>query len=391
MATLGIPRLSLAWLGPQTGAQRLRASQSLLAVVVYTAFALVQYAEVRAGLVDATASMLLTAFYMTGALGFHLVIRSGLNQRLSDDPSLTLPQMVLGVLAATGSYAITGPARGAVMSLMVMILVFGMFALRPRQARRLAVFACALLGATMVWKGWTEPARYPPEVEAVHLLFAVITLAAVATLTSRMAGLRQRLHQQKRELEHALEQIRLLARQDELTGLSNRRHMVELMAIEKARQRRTGQPLSVALLDIDWFKRINDTYGHGGGDLALKTFAQLTRDSLREVDVMGRWGGEEFLVILPDTTATEAAACVERMRGRLASLSADAIAPGLRVTFSGGVAELMPIEEVEAGVERADRAMYRAKVQGRNCTVVDGEGEGGVDAAAAEGAVDHVA
>ena len=242
---------------------------------------------------------LLTAFYMTGALGFHLVIRSGLNQRLSDDPSLTLPQMVLGVLAATGSYAITGPARGAVMSLMVMILVFGMFALRPRQARRLAVFACALLGATMVWKGWTEPARYPPEVEAVHLLFAVITLAAVATLTSRMAGLRQRLHQQKRELEHALEQIRLLARRDELTGLANRRHMVELMAIEKARQRRTGQPLSVALLDIDWFKRINDTYGHGGGDLALKTFAQLTRDSLRETDVMGRWGGEEFLLLLP--------------------------------------------------------------------------------------------
>lgn len=374
MVSLGMSRfsrISITWLGPQSEAQRLRTSQSLLAVLVYLAFALVQYAEVRAGLVEAQASFVLTAGYLSGAIGFYLLIRTGLNQCVASDPSLTLPQMVLGVLAAIGSYAITGPARGAVMSLMVMILVFGMFALRPVQARRLAIFACVLLGLTMVWKGWTDPLRYPPEVEAVHLLFAVITLAAVATLTSRMAVLRQRMREQKRELEHAVEQIRLLARRDDLTGLPNRRHMIELMALEKARQRRSGLPLSVALLDIDWFKRINDTYGHGGGDLALKTFAQLTRDSLRAVDVMGRWGGEEFVVLLPDTSAAEAAACVERMRTRLATLSADAIAPGLRVTFSGGVAELGPVEEIEAGVDRADRAMYRAKVQGRNCTVVD--------------------
>ena len=372
MASLCLPRFRSVWLGPSTGAQRLRASQSLLAVLVYAVFAAVQHAEVLAGLVDPTASLWLTAFFMTGSLGFYAVIRSGLNERLGADPSLTLPQMVLGVLATVGSYLITGPARGAVMSLMVLILVFGMFALRPRQARWLSVFACALLALAMVWKGATDPAHYPPAVEAVHLLFAIIILAAVGTLTARMAAIRARMRAQKADLQHALEQIRLLATRDELTGLSNRRHMNELMAIEKARQRRTGQPMSVALLDIDFFKRINDTYGHTGGDLVLKTFAQLTRDSLRTTDVMGRWGGEEFLLMLPDTTATDAAACVERMRKQLARLSADAIAPGLRVTFSAGVADVTSTDELETAIERADQAMYRAKVQGRNCTVVAG-------------------
>ena len=370
MSTLCLPRFRALWLGPASSAQRVRASQSLLAVVVYAAFACVQHAEVLAGLVDLRASLWLTAFYLGGSLGFYAVIRSGLNERLSADPSLTLPQMVLGVLSAVGSYAITGPGRGAVMSLMVLILVFGMFALRPRQARWLAVGACLLLAATMVVKAVTDPARYPAAVEAVHLLFAVIILAAVALLTERMATMRARLHAQRADLEHALEQIRLLATRDDLTGLSNRRHMQELMAIEKARQRRTGQPMAVALIDIDFFKRINDTYGHAGGDLVLKTFAQLTRDSLRTTDVLARWGGEEFLLMLPGSRADEAAQGVERMRSHLARMSADAIAPGLRVTFSAGVTEVASGDELEGAIERADQAMYRAKVQGRNCTVV---------------------
>jgi diguanylate cyclase (GGDEF)-like protein len=370
MSTLCLPRFRALWLGPASPAQQVRASQSLLAVVIYAAFAGVQHAEVLAGLVDARASAWLSAFYLGGALCFYAVIRSGLNQRVTSDPSLTLPQMVLGVLATVGSYAITGPARGAVMSLLVLVLVFGMFALRPRQARRLAIGACLLLAATMVWKAATDPVRYPATVEAVHLFFAVLILGAVGLLTSRMAAMRARLHAQRADLEHALEQIRLLATRDDLTGLSNRRHMNELMAVEKARQRRTGQPMAVALLDIDFFKRINDTYGHAGGDLVLKTFAQLTRDSLRNTDVMGRWGGEEFLLLLPGTRAEEALQGVERMRSQLARLSADAIAPGLRVTFSAGVTEIARGDELEAAIERADQAMYRAKVQGRNCSVM---------------------
>lgn len=370
MGSPHLSRLSAILLGPAGSAQRLRASQSLLVVAIFIAFAAVQHAEVAFGLVDVVESAWLTSAYLTGSLVFFALIRSGVNLRLSKDPSLSLPQMVHGVLAAVGSYVITGPARGAVMSLMVVILVFGMFALRAREARRLAVFACVLLGAAMLWKAWTDPQRYPPVVEGIHMLFAIIIVASVTMLTARMAVIRDRLRAQRAELEEALQQIRRLATRDDLTGLSNRRHMNELMAVEKARQRRNGQAMSVALLDIDWFKRINDTYGHTGGDLALKTFAQLTRDGLRKMDVMGRWGGEEFLLMLPDTPIDDAVQCVERMRQQLARMSADAIAPGLRVTFSAGVAEVRPTDDIETAIEAADQAMYRAKVKGRNCTVV---------------------
>jgi len=358
------------WLGSSAEPQRARASRSLLAVWVYGLFALMQHAQVLAGLVDLHASMYLTLFSLSGAIAFHLAIRSGLNERVASDPSLTMPQLVLAVLSIVGWYAIAGPARGAVMPLLVLVLVFGMFALRLREARDLALFACALLGVAMAWKGATDPVRYPPTVEVVHLVSAVIVVGALGALAARLALVLDRLRNQKSELECALEKIHRLAIRDELTGLSNPRHMRELMATEQARQRRTGQPLSVAVLDLDGFKRINDTYGHSGGDLVLKTFAQLTRDTLRTTDVMGRWGGEAFLLMLPDTSGEDAVECVERMRSRLARLSADAIAPGLRVTFSAGVADVQSAEALEAAIERADQAMYRAKVRGRNCTVM---------------------
>jgi diguanylate cyclase len=362
-------RLWLAVLGP-SGHRRLRVSQSLLAAATYLAFAAVQHIEVMLGLVDAQESAWLTAFYLLGALAFYVVIRSGLSERLGD-PALSLPQMGFGVLTVVGSYAITGPARGAVMTLLVLVLVYGMFALRGPQARGLAVCACALLSLAMWWKTSTDPVRYPPAVEAVHFVFALIVLSVVAMLVTRMSLLRSRLREQKASLEKALMQIRLLATQDELTGLSNRRHMNELMVIEKSRQARSGQAMSVVMIDIDLFKRINDTYGHHGGDLVLKTFAQVIRRGLRAVDVLGRWGGEEFLLLLPDTPLSEAELCVERMRTNLARLGADAIAPGLRVTFSAGISLCPPDTPLEAAIDRADQAMYRAKTQGRNCTVLD--------------------
>jgi len=314
--------------------------------------------------------MYLTAFCLIGSLALHVAIRSGFNERLGCDPLLVLPQMVLAVLSAVGWYAVAGPVRGAAMSVLVLVLAFGMFALPLRQARHLALFACALLSATMAWKVATDPLRYPARVETVHLLCMLIILASVGALAARIALIFDRLRGQRSDLEHRLEKICLSASRDELTGLSNRRHMRELMVAEQARQRRTGQPMSVAVLDLDGFKRINDTYGHGGGDLVLKSFAQLTRDTLRTSDVMGRWGGEAFVLMLPDTTGEDAVACVERMRTRLARLSADAIAPGLRVTFSAGVADVQSAEALDVAIERADQAMHRAKVQGRNCTVM---------------------
>ena len=360
------PRSTALVLGPP-GHRRVRVSQVLLALIVYLVFAAVQQAEVELGLIESHASNLLTLFNLTGTFGFYLLVRSGMSEALRD-PAMTVPQMVWGVLSTVGSYAITGPARGAVMSLLVLILVFGMFALRPAHARGLALFAFAMLGVVMVWKSHSEPARYPPVIEATHFVFGVIVLLGVTALSVRMGTLRARLKAQKDELEKALDQIRLLATQDELTGLFNRRHMSTLLAQEQARAQRSGAPLCIVLMDLDHFKRINDGHGHHAGDAVLKGFAEAGRLALRSTDVLARWGGEEFLLMLPGASAEQAAGVVERIRAQLAAVSFDEVAPGLTVTFSAGLAQVDPGQTLDQMVERADQAMYRAKTGGRNRT-----------------------
>ena len=364
-------RLSLTTLllGP-AGRQRLRASQSLLALVVYMILAAIHQGETLLGLIDRDASNALNLVFMCVALGFYFVIRSGLNERVVSDPALTLPQTVVGVLATVSAYAVTGPARGAVISLLVMILVFGMFALTTRQSRRLTLFALFLLSAAMFWKSRTAPDQYPASVEIVHLVYAVLVLWGVSALSLRMGTLRNRLREQKHELERALQQILAFATRDDLTGLTNRRHMAELMGAERARQQ-SGEPMSVVLIDIDLFKRINDTLGHNAGDAVLRKFAQAGRQALRSSDVLARWGGEEFLMMLPATPPAQALVCVERLRVALAQTSFDSVAPDLRVTFSAGVSICAANDTLEASIERADQAMYLAKTQGRNCTVTD--------------------
>jgi diguanylate cyclase (GGDEF)-like protein/PAS domain S-box-containing protein len=163
------------------------------------------------------------------------------------------------------------------------------------------------------------------------------------------------------------ERLRELAMQDELTGLYNRRHFLELAEAEVARVRRTGAPLSVAMLDIDHFKRVNDFFGHPAGDHVLRELARAMRETLRGSDVPARFGGEEFAVLLVDTTLEGALAVTERLRERVGrgevALGHGRVA---RVTVSAGVAELGPTERLESLLERVDQALYRAKAEGRD-------------------------
>jgi diguanylate cyclase (GGDEF)-like protein len=358
-------RLSDFVLGP-AGKQRLRAAQSLLALLVYAAFAGLQHGEVLLGLIDASRSRLLTSVYLNGSLLFFFLIRGGWNERVTSDPSLTMVQAVFGLSVTAGSYAITGPARGAVMTLMVLILAFTSFSLRPERARALALYAFLLLAAVMFWKSRTDPARYPPAVECIHFAFATIVAVGISVLAGRMGQMRARLQSQKLELERALERIGQMATLDELTGLANRRHMTTLLQAEHARLRRNGRSMVLALVDIDLFKRINDSYGHHAGDAVLKSFADTSRKALRAHDVLARWGGEEFLLMLPETAPQEGLGVVERLRDRLAQTSFEHVAPGLAVTFSAGLSVCTADSRLEACIEQADQGMYRAKSQGRN-------------------------
>ena len=340
------------WLLGPAGPLRVRSSMAMIALVVYSVFALLQHGEVLLGLIDLTESNRLTLFNLCGGLGFYALVRSELSLRLSSEPSLTMPQMVFAIISTTWSYAITGPARGAVISIMILVIMFGMFILQPRQARLLAMLAFLLLAGVMAWRAGTAPLRYPPRVEGVHFLFAGIVLSGTSSLAIRLGRLRSRLAAQKNELTDALALNRELATRDALTGLLNRRAMVELLAREHPRIERGQGPLSVALLDIDWFKRINDSLGHGAGDEVLRRFAAALKDQLRAADALARWGGEEFLLLMPGTRLDDARVVLERLRSG--------------ITAGDHFAGIAEGETQDAAIDRADRALYQAKQSGRD-------------------------
>jgi diguanylate cyclase (GGDEF)-like protein len=350
--------------------QRFRVTQALVAGGIYAALTVIMGLGVLLGLVSLWPAVALGVMVLGASALFYGVIRSGANLRFASDPALTQAQGFFCVFAACACYLVAGPMRGAILMTVMIGQVFGIFALTPRQARRMATLGVAAFGVTMTAAAYVDPVRFPPRVELLHFLLIVLMLPIIGWLTGTLSAIRNKLRHQKVQLENALQQNRLLATQDELTGLSNRRHMTTLLVAERGRQQRNRAPISMVLMDIDHFKRINDTCGHQAGDQVLQIFADVITHGLRAGDALARWGGEEFLLMLPNTSADDALLCVERMRSQLASRSFEHIAPKLAVTFSAGIGVCGVDDRTDAIIERADRAMYRAKTAGRNRTVV---------------------
>ncbi|OQS41184.1 GGDEF domain-containing protein [Chromobacterium haemolyticum] len=168
------------------------------------------------------------------------------------------------------------------------------------------------------------------------------------------------------ELETALEAASAKVREDQLTGAFNRRGLAEHFQREISRAERTGAPLSVALLDVDNFKQLNDKYGHLAGDDALKYLVDTIKHSLRPADIVARFGGEEFVILMPDTPEEEAVATVQRLQRELTKTFFLANNDRLLITFSAGVAKWHLGEQEADVLERADQAMYQAKLNGKN-------------------------
>jgi diguanylate cyclase (GGDEF)-like protein len=165
------------------------------------------------------------------------------------------------------------------------------------------------------------------------------------------------------ELEEKNQRLEGLASTDLLTGLANRRHFDEVVQAEMHRSSRHGQPLSLMMLDIDHFKRVNDTFGHSIGDRVLQQVADCTRGAVRPYDCLARWGGEEFIILMPNTSLASAAILAERIRESIAAMTTDPVG---QVTASLGVAEYLPPSTLGPWLDRADQALYRAKREGRN-------------------------
>jgi two-component system, cell cycle response regulator len=184
----------------------------------------------------------------------------------------------------------------------------------------------------------------------------------------RIKALQDELDDKNRELEAANRKLRKLSITDGLTGLFNHRHMHEQLHEEFERSRRSEDPIAVLMMDLDRFKQVNDTYGHPTGDVILYETARILRDSAREIDMIGRYGGEEFMAILPGTDESEAARFAERVRQRVADHVYRDESTEVQMTTSAGVASY-PGASVDAPddlIKFADQALYQAKESGRN-------------------------
>ena len=184
-----------------------------------------------------------------------------------------------------------------------------------------------------------------------------------------MNTMRRRVSEAEHEVERLmaeLSQASEMVRVDSLTGALNRKGMEEAMQREVARTRRHDAPLSIALLDIDNFKQINDQLGHRTGDLALQHLANVTRETIRPQDTLARFGGEEFVILLPDTDMDDAVKAMERVQRELTRRYFMSDNNKLLITFSAGVSVLSGNEEPSEAIRRADQAMYLAKRAGKN-------------------------
>lgn len=302
-------------------------------------------------------------------------IASGWSKRFAD-PSLLVPQLAAAMLLALGMiHYFEGEARSVLLLLFVAVFFFGLFGLDTRRYLLLTIGTAIGYAGLSTWElASTGASQEAWLMEALRFSALVVITIWMSFIGGYFHAIRHRLGAQRRDLEAANAKLRELAIRDELTGLYNRRHLTECLQQEAERARRYGQGFSVALIDIDHFKSINDRHGHGVGDEVLVQFANILRLQARFVDhvgqaperTLGRFGGEEFMIILPGTPLAGARVCLERMRGAVSEAPFDTSVGPLAVTFSAGLAEQRSEESADSLLQRADEALYGAKESGRD-------------------------
>lgn len=251
----------------------------------------------------------------------------------------------------------------------VLFIIFGFAVLRisVRQAMIGWTLTTLSLGAILLFtdKMLMFPVATHTE-RFITLLSFSLSIGRFVYLGLYGNAMRTVLYQRSLELKRANRRIEELAEVDDLTGAFNRRRMMRALDEECLRAQRSGSPYSIALIDLDFFKKINDRYGHPTGDEVLRTFAITVFANIRSVDKFGRYGGEEFVLLMPDTPNDAAARILDRLRIITAELDWSAFSDGMKVTISAGVATMRPDEAPDSILARADSALYAAKDQGRN-------------------------
>jgi diguanylate cyclase (GGDEF)-like protein len=310
-----------------------------------------------------------SAFFLCGVslIGiFAILSETHVNDRF-EDHYLTLFQ-VGGHVAIQLGFLLLAPEIGYAF-LNVLFLIFGVAALRMTPHQAATAWALTAISVTPIFLLTPVPIGMPVATAAERFAAAlcfILTIGQCAFVGLYGDSLRKKLYKRGTELSEAYQRIEELAELDELTGSFNRRCIMRMLGDEITRARRLKTPCSIALIDLDWFKRINDAFGHPTGDEVLRAFAITVFANIRAIDRFGRYGGEEFLLLLPDTPEDEAARMLDRLRSIIAALDWSAFSPGMQVTISAGVTSLKPEETPDTFLARADSALYTAKARGRN-------------------------
>ncbi len=298
-------------------------------------------------------------------IGFFFVFRTGLNKKFSE-PSLTVPQMVVATIAAMLVIYFTDRIRALLLLIYFMTFIFGVFRFNLRQYILFALFTfCSyLLLVLMLFQ--THPEQMDAPIEILQLFIFGTVLFWFSLVGSYISSLRNRLSAANHELKHALATIEDLAIHDDLTGAYNRRQMHEELRKAKNLADRGGMPFSVAIFDLDYFKPVNDDFGHQKGDEVLQQVVRQVGSRIRETDILARYGGEEFMVIMVASDIAGASECAQKIRKSVHNLKYPGLPDSFRITVSIGATSYRPEESVDEMISRADTALYRAKANGRD-------------------------
>ncbi len=319
-----------------------------------------------AGVIPVSASLAFAACGLTAVAAYRVILAAGICARWPEHVWV-IPQIIIhsAVLVA---FAWVYPEVGFLF--MCSLFVMCSFAALRATLREAITDWCLIalaVGALLMFAD--QPLSLPQHTGFERFIAVVVLISAFGRslyLGTLSAALRDKLYRRSVELKQAYDKIEELAELDELTGALNRRSIMRMLDDHLVSARRSGEPLSIALIDLDWFKRINDVFGHPTGDEVLKTFAISIFANIRTADRFGRYGGEEFLLILPQTAQPDAAFILERLRMIVGDLDWSAFSDGMQVTLSAGIATLAADETPEALLARADAALYEAKALGRN-------------------------
>lgn len=353
--------------------------RQVLALVSYLMFLLPLTYGVANQWVNFTATeLVIFSFVAIGLNGvFWWLIRSGFSRRFKD-PGMTMAQVVVSIGLSLFVIRHAEQARPVMLLLFVTCFFFGVFGLGRRQFWGLAI-GTIIAYAVVVGSAFIDYPKYSErfKLEVLQFIALSMILCWMATLGGYVSNLRKTLSMKSSALSQALGKLQYLVNHDELTGVYNRRRLMERIEEERVRANEGMSEFSVCLIDIDHFKAINDTHGHQAGDIVLKEFAKRLLDQAAPTLIdqnapasrlfFGRYGGEEFMVSIPG--GPDAAVLgMQRLSALIQDKAIDVDGTLVHVQFSAGVAGYRPGESIESVIARADSALYQAKAAGRNRT-----------------------